>query len=197
MSIAYILILIRLLLAPTIVLFAMFYKDSGSVIVMLMTIGLLTDIFDGIVARHFNISSEKMRRMDSQTDLVFWLAVGYSSWHLFSDILQEYTFPIALMFFMELMCYVISIYKFKKETCTHAYLSKLFGIAMFVAFFNLFAFSKGGSTLTFAIIVGLISHLDRILITLILPKWAFDIPSFYHAYLARQGKEIKRYKIFN
>jgi CDP-diacylglycerol--glycerol-3-phosphate 3-phosphatidyltransferase len=196
-SIPYLLILTRFLLAPTIVLIAYQMNNCGFILAILMTIGLLTDIFDGIIARKLSLSTEKLRRMDSQTDLIFWLAIGYASWLLQSDILKNYVPSIVTIFSMEILCYAISIVKFKRETCTHAYLSKLFGLAMFAAFFNLLAFGQGGPVLVFAIIVGLISHLDRILITLILPHWTFDVPSFYHAYQIRKGKEIKKYKLFN
>ncbi len=162
-----------------------------------MTFGLLTDIFDGIIARQLNISNEKLRRLDSQTDLIFWLSIGFSAWHLKSGILENYTVSISVIFIMEILCYVISIYKFGRETCTHAYLSKLFGLSMFVAFFNLIAFNQGGIVLFSAVLIGLISHIDRILITLILNQWTYDVPSFYHAILIRQGKKIKKFKLFN
>ncbi|MDO7851535.1 CDP-alcohol phosphatidyltransferase family protein [Hymenobacter convexus] len=34
----------------------------------LLTLGVLTDVFDGIVARQLNISTEKLRRLDSAVD---------------------------------------------------------------------------------------------------------------------------------
>lgn len=98
---------------------------------------------------------------------------------------------------MEGMCYLISIMKFGKETCTHAYLSKMFGVTLLIAFTSLIGFNHAGIPFFTAIVFGLISHVDRILIALILPKWTHDIPSFYHAYLIRNGIEFKRNKLFN
>ena len=34
----------------------------------LLSLGLLTDIFDGIIARKLNVSTEKLRRQDSAID---------------------------------------------------------------------------------------------------------------------------------
>lgn len=48
-----------------------------------------------------------------------------------------------------------------------------------------------------AIMFGLISHIERILITLILPIWTHDIPSFYHGLLIRKGISFKRNKLLN
>jgi len=44
-------------------------------IVAAMTIGLLSDIFDGIIARRLGVATPSLRRLDSQTDAAFWLAV--------------------------------------------------------------------------------------------------------------------------
>jgi CDP-diacylglycerol--glycerol-3-phosphate 3-phosphatidyltransferase len=66
-----------------------------------------------------------------------------------------------------------------------------------MAFTSLIGFSKGGFFFFLALIVGYLSHLDRILITLLIPKWTHDIPSTYHAWLLRQGKTFKKFKLFN
>ena len=78
MPLPYILILFRFLLAPTILWIAYATPESVArpAIVIAIVVGLLSDIFDGIIARHRGISTVKMRRLDSQTDLVFWLSVG-------------------------------------------------------------------------------------------------------------------------
>jgi CDP-diacylglycerol--glycerol-3-phosphate 3-phosphatidyltransferase len=194
-NIPYLLIYIRLCLGPVIIYLA--YHGYDRLIAVLMTIGLLSDIFDGIIARQLSISTEKLRRCDSQTDLVFWLSVFYSSWVLHSTVLKNHIVPLVVLVCMELLCYLISIYRFRREASAHAYLSKLFGLMMFFAFFNLFYFGQGGIVLLSAIIIGLISYIDGILIVLTLPRWTHDVPSCYHAYLIKKGKEIKKYKLFN
>jgi phosphatidylglycerophosphate synthase len=48
--------------------------------VALLTIGLLTDIFDGIIARKLAISTQTLRRLDSTVDQVFFLAVAVATY---------------------------------------------------------------------------------------------------------------------
>nr|WP_199158090.1 CDP-alcohol phosphatidyltransferase family protein [Pedobacter sp. ASV2] len=198
MNLPQILILSRFLSAPIIIASAYFMGESSKIlIVVLMYIGLLTDIFDGIIARKQNISTEKLRRLDSQTDLIFWLSIAVATWILRADILKDNLTGIWIILMMEALCYVISLIKFKKETCTHAIISKIWGITLLIAFTGLIGFNQAGFTFYLTLIVGLISHLDVILIILILPEWKHDIPSFYHAIQIRKGKEIKRNKLFN
>ncbi|WP_062056302.1 CDP-alcohol phosphatidyltransferase family protein [Aquimarina longa] len=198
MNIPLALIVFRLLLSPIILGLAYFLGESSKLIILiLMYLGLISDILDGIIARKQNISSAKLRRMDSQTDMIFWLSLGFATWFLYPNLISENSLSIWTILGMELLCYVISIAKFKKETCTHAFLSKIWGITLLIAFTSLIGFNHAGVPFYLAIFFGLISHIDVLLIILILPKWTHDIPSTYHAYLIRKGVEIKRSEYLN
>lgn len=198
MNIPISLILFRFVLAPVILGLVYVYGESAKPIVLvLMYLGLISDILDGIIARKQNLSSAKMRRLDSQTDMIFWLSIGIATWMLYPQLIRENAVPIWTILAMEAACYAISLIEFKRETCTHAFLSKLWGITLLIAFTSLIGFNHAGIPFYTAIVMGLISHLDRILITLILPHWTHDIPSAYHAYLIRKGIPFKRNEFLN
>jgi len=197
-NIPYILIAIRFFLAP--VIFFLAYvkgEESRFLILALMFIGLLTDIFDGIIARKVGVSTEKLRRLDSQVDLIFWLSLGLATYFLNTELIKSHWQSIALIFIMEALCYIISILKFGKETCTHAFLSKMWGLSLLIAFTYLIGFQQAGWAFYLTITLGIISHIDVILIILILPKWQYDVPSFHHAWEIRQGKQRKKTTFFN
>jgi cardiolipin synthase (CMP-forming) len=192
------LILFRFLLAPTILCLAYYFGESSKMtILILMYLGLISDILDGIIARRQNSSTEKLRRLDSQTDMIFWLSIGFATWILYPELISKNLTSIRIILSMEILVYIISILKFKKETCTHAFLSKIWGITLLIAFTSLIGFNHSGIPFLMAIIMGIISHIDRILITLILPSWTHDIPSSYHAYLYRKGIQFKKNKYLN
>ncbi|WP_294283317.1 CDP-alcohol phosphatidyltransferase family protein [uncultured Chryseobacterium sp.] len=194
----YILIAVRFILAPVILLLA-YGKDERSsfLILSLMYFGLLTDIFDGIIARKAGVSSEKLRRLDSQTDLVFWLSLGVAAYLLNLELIKSEWKGIALLFTMEALCYIISWFRFGKETCTHAWLSKLWGLSLLLALTFLIGFQKTGWAFDLTVILGFISHVDVILIIILLPKWQYDVPSSYHAWRIRKGKHVKKTVLFN
>lgn len=197
-NIPYILIAIRFLLAPIIFFLAYLNgEESRFIILSLMFLGLLTDIFDGIIARKVGVSSEKLRRFDSQVDLVFWLSLAFAAYFLNPELIKSEWKNITLIFVMEALCYIISFVKFKKETCTHAFLSKMWGLSLLIAFTYLIGFQQSGWAFYLAIILGIVSHIDVILIILILPKWQYDVPSCYHAWNIRKGKQRKKSTLFN
>lgn len=192
------LILFRLLLVPIMIFLT--YKSGNEIrteLVILLFFGLLSDIFDGIIARKLGVSSEKLRRVDSQTDLIFWLCVAWCSWLLNPEIVLANKYSILLIFIMEALTYLYSILKFGKETCTHALLSKLWGITLLIAFTAMIGFGYSGFAFAIAIFFGIIGNIDVLLIIFFLPKWTQDVPSCYHAYLIKEGIPIKRNKLFN
>ena len=192
------LILFRLVLGPVMIALAYSYGQSVRLTLMfLLLAGILSDIFDGIVARDQGISTATLRRMDSQTDLIFWLCAGWCAWVLSPHIIISNKYAVIMLFVMEWLTYVFSFAKFGKETCTHALLSKLWGITLFAAFTAILGFDYAGVPLALAIIFGIISHLDVYLIILFLPRWTHDVPSSWHAWQIRQGRRIKKHKLFN
>ncbi|ROI00587.1 CDP-alcohol phosphatidyltransferase family protein [Chryseobacterium daecheongense] len=197
-TLPYLLIGIRFLMAPIILLLSYFKgEESRTLLLILMYFGLLTDIFDGIIARKTGVSSEKLRRLDSQTDLIFWLSLGFASYFINPELIKKEWAGILLILVMESLCYIISWWKFGKETCTHAFLSKMWGVSLLIALTYLIGFQQAGWAFNLAVGLGFISHLDVILIVLLLPKWQYDVPSSYHAWKIRKGKERKKTIFFN
>ncbi len=197
-TVPYILIAVRFILAPVIMALAYLQgEESRFLILTLMYTGLLTDIFDGIIARKVGVSSEQLRRLDSQTDLVFWLSLGFASYFMAPELITNEWPGILLIFGMEALCYLVSFLKFGKETCTHAFLSKMWGLSLLIAFTYLIGFQQAGWAFYLTVALGFISHIDVILIVLLLPKWQYDVPSSYHAWKIRQGKQRKKTVFFN
>lgn len=66
------LIYLRLIIGITIIFLSISHVENYKFIaVILFAIGLLTDIFDGIIARRLNISTQTLRRLYSATDRFF------------------------------------------------------------------------------------------------------------------------------
>jgi CDP-diacylglycerol--glycerol-3-phosphate 3-phosphatidyltransferase len=197
-KIPYLLILFRFLLGPFMIYLTYTHGSALRLLLaILLLLGILSDIFDGIIARKLGISTTFMRRLDSQIDVVFWLCAGWCAWLLNPEIITENRYAIITLFVMEGLTYVFSFAKFGKETCTHALLSKLWGITLFVAFTSVLGFGYAGVPFALAVIFGVISHIDVYLIIFFLPQWTHDVPSAWHAWQIRQGRAIKRNKLFN
>ncbi len=175
-----------------------FLKISNSEIIILILIyaGIIADIFDGIIARRLNISTESFRLLDTIFDLLFYFSILFYIFSINREAVIENRKLIICILSLEAMMYLISWIRFRKLPSPHAILSKFWGLYLIIEF-TLLILHIGGIHFTVALIIGLIAHIDRVLIYTLLKKWDHDIPSSYHALLLRQGKEIKRRKLFN
>jgi CDP-diacylglycerol--glycerol-3-phosphate 3-phosphatidyltransferase len=170
--------------------------SKKSIVLILMYAGIISDIFDGIIARRLNISTKNFRQLDTIFDLIFYFSILF---FIISINLQSILDTIVLIGFiltLEALMYIISLTRFRKLPSPHAILSKLWGIYIVVEF-SLLIIGISGYHFKIALVFGLIAHIDRVLIYILLRHWDHDIPSSYHAYMLRQGKQILRNKLFN
>lgn len=170
---------------------------ARSIIITLIALGLLSDIFDGIIARKLNISTARLRRMDSNADQFFWLCIVTGAYILSPEFFKDNLILIVILLLAEAVCYVICFIKFKKEVATHAISSKIWVLLLFATLIQVIA--SGNSVILFYVCfyVGIATRLEIISILLILKQWTNDIPSVFHAVSIRNGKPIKRHKLFN
>lgn len=165
--------------------------------VTLFTIGLLTDIFDGIIARRMNISTQNLRRLDSTIDLAFFIMVAIATFIECPQFFYDNHIKLIILLGLEALTYLVCFLKFRKEVATHAISSKAWALIVFATLVQIMV--SCNSTILFQICfyTGVLTRLEIIGILFLLRKWTNDVPSVYHAMLLRQGKEIKRHKLFN
>ncbi|WP_296143501.1 CDP-alcohol phosphatidyltransferase family protein [uncultured Flavobacterium sp.] len=165
--------------------------------VFLLTTGLLTDIFDGIIARKLNISTQKLRRLDSSIDQVFFVCVIASTYIQCPGFFQTNSLQFFILIGIESLTYAVCYLKFKKEIATHSIGAKIWTLVLFATLIQVIL--KCESQVLFAICfwLGILTRLEIIAIIFTLKNWTNDVPSFYHALKLRQGKDIKRNRLFN
>jgi phosphatidylglycerophosphate synthase len=192
------LILSRIVFGIAILLLAFYpMPHFRAIIITLIAIGLMTDIFDGIVARKLQISTVNLRRMDSNVDMFFWLCIVAACYVISPAFFQQNWIMLTILIGMEAASYIFSYIKFKKEIATHAIGSKLWALVLFATLIQLVA--TGSSVVLFNICfyLGVLTRLEIILMLIVIKKWTNDIPTLYHAFRIRNNKPIKRHKLFN
>ncbi|MFN8335688.1 MAG: CDP-alcohol phosphatidyltransferase family protein [Cyclobacteriaceae bacterium] len=183
-----VLILLRLAFGVLILIFAFFpFPDSPYWIVGLLTIGLITDIFDGVIARKLNVATTSLRRWDSGVDQFFFLAAGAAAYMLCPLFFKKHATLLILLLSAECLTYLVSFVKFKKEIATHSWGAKFWTLILCATLVRLILVCD--STLLFQLCfwVGMITRLEIVAIILILKSWTNDVPSVYHAFRLRKG----------
>ena len=165
--------------------------------IVLLSIGLLTDVFDGIIARKLNVSTPTLRRLDSTVDQIFFISFSTATYMQCPFFFMENKVELIILFGLECLTYLICFFKFKKEIATHSIGAKIWTLFLFATLIQLIW--QGQSVVLFAICFwgGVVTRLEIIGIVLLLKRWTNDVPSIFHALQLRKGKEIKRHKMFN
>lgn len=172
-------------------------NDYPIVATILISFGLLSDIFDGIIARKLNVSTEKLRRLDSTIDQIFYLSIVLASYIHCPDFFKNQKIDIGIILAIEALAYLLCFLKFKKEIAFHSIGAKIWSLFLFALLIQI-TFTCT-STIIFQLVfwIGIITRLEIIAIILTLKNWTNDIPTIYHAFQLRNGKIIKRNKLFN
>lgn len=183
------LIVLRFLLALLCLSLALIGRTRpvpGWEFVAILIAAILSDIFDGVIARRVGVATALLRRFDSQTDLVFWLSATAATLALHPDLVRRHAAEFMILITIEAGCYAVSVRRFGREACTHAFSAKAYGLGLFIGFTAMLGFGVGGPPVHLMFALGLLSGLDVLAILLLLPDWGHDVPSSYHAWLIRQ-----------
>lgn len=193
-----ILIFSRLIIGFVIVSLSLIKPENyRAIAVVLLSIGLLTDIFDGIIARYLNISTRKLRRMDSTVDQVFFVSVGVAAYIQCPVFFETNAYKIGILAGSEVLIYLVSFLKFRKEVATHSIGAKIWTLFLFGTLIQVILECQSVILFNLCFWIGLLTRAEIIAILLLLKTWTNDVPSVFHSIQLRKGKTIKRSKIFN
>ncbi|HEV3146322.1 MAG TPA: CDP-alcohol phosphatidyltransferase family protein [Gemmataceae bacterium] len=178
--------LFRLILGPAMLAIAWLEPNSGPWLALCLIPAILSDLFDGSIARRRNVAFTWMRRLDSQTDLLFWLCVLGCIAILHLPVIRRHWPFILGMLVLEATIYMFSFARFGREPCTHAYSAKAWSVFLVACFGVMLAWGEEYYALPILFGTYVVSWLDVILILSFLPTWRNDVPSCWHAFRQRQ-----------
>lgn len=176
----FILVYSRFVMAILIGIITWINMESAPVMIVgLMTAGLLTDIFDGIIARRLGVATEKLRVWDSNVDQFFWIVILFSVFILHASFFMENYLVIMAIVVLEAVAYMISFLKFNRPIATHSYMAKIWTLTLFAFLVDLTLHAKSNLLFWICAIMGIVSRVEIILIIALLKKWAPDVPSVF------------------
>ena len=196
--ISYWLIYLRMLLGPLLCLLCYLKVPAFPFFaVLIVLLGLLSDIFDGINARRQGISEERLRRMDSMADQLFFICIALTTYFTSREFYQHHTLEVLLLLSSEALIYLVSYCRFQRGVATHSIGAKLWTLFLTATLIELFIRNKSGWLFQVTIWLGIATRLEILGILIVVTSWAHDVPSIWHAWKLRKGLPVKRHKLFN
>jgi CDP-diacylglycerol--glycerol-3-phosphate 3-phosphatidyltransferase len=176
----YLLISLRLVLGPTLLIDSL-DGETNFWFVLGMLIALGSDYFDGVIARRLGLATKELRQADSYVDTFFLFCVAASLWFAHQEVVITFGAPLVVMFSLHILSIFYPLIKFGKFPAYHAYSAKVAGLFMILAVVVLFGYGPVGWLLWAAVILGSFSHLERIVISYMLPELVNDVSGVWQA----------------
>jgi CDP-diacylglycerol--glycerol-3-phosphate 3-phosphatidyltransferase len=121
-------------LGPIVALLAIYYPSRhafGNSLIF----ALLSDVFDGVIARRLTVATPTLRRLDSIADSLFYAGAGFAAWHLYPSVIREHFVALVVLASTEIVRYAFDLIKFRREASYHMWSSKAWGLLLFIGFF--------------------------------------------------------------
>ena len=148
---------------------------------------VLSDIFDGIIARHLGVSTVQLRQADSWADICLYVCIAISAWLVYPQVIVDFAVPLLVAIAAQLTLFTTSLFKFGQFPSFHTLTAKAWGITLLIATIGLFSFGYA-QTLWLAIAFCLLNSVEEIAMTVVLPEWQYDVLSIVHALRLRDNK---------
>ena len=165
----------RLALVPVLLLLAA--ADNPNAFVAVLAIAFATDAIDGYLARRFRLESALGAKLDSRADMALWLSLPIATWLLRPEFVRAEAVPIALLLASLVLPLVVGVAKFRRVPSYHTWLAKSTAVALSGAMLSVYL---DGPLWPFrlATVLALLSALEEVVITALLPEWRADVRSW-------------------
>jgi phosphatidylglycerophosphate synthase len=147
----------------------------------LLTVALLSDVFDGIVARRLGVATPLLRRADSLVDTAFYLCAAAALATRAPVVLRSHLVGIAVLGSLEVSRWVVERARYGRIASYHMWSAKLWGIALWLGFCEAFLTGRPGPLMQAAIATGILTDLEGLAASLVLSSWHHDVRSLWHA----------------
>jgi phosphatidylglycerophosphate synthase len=186
----------RLVVAILIIVFS-FLGVAPATIVSLSIYAILSDVFDGIIARHLKISTVEMRQLDTKIDTVFWFSCLFYICINHHAFLISHLLQIGVLVFSEFFIIGFGFVKFQERISYHTILSKFWAILLLWFFIDLVLNNSSNISFNISFWYGMVVQIEILLIAIILKNPQTDVPGLMPAIKLRKGIKISRNRLFN
>jgi CDP-diacylglycerol--glycerol-3-phosphate 3-phosphatidyltransferase len=177
---------LRLALAAGLVVGAVGHRGPGGAYVALLTAGLLSDIFDGVLARRWSVATPTLRRLDSFADVEFYGAALFAAWRLHPDAVLPLAPAILGLLALEAAVHLTSLLRWRVTQATHSWLAKGWGLTLWLAFAVLLGTGRSWGV-PVALAVGYAADLEVMAILLLSTTAPVDVRSVAAAWQGRRA----------
>jgi cardiolipin synthase len=178
MTTANLLTLSRLVTVPLIVLSA--WSQQPTWFAGLVAYALASDAVDGPIARRLGQATPLGARLDSIADAALYLTAPVAALVLYPVLRERERVTVIVVIAAYLLPIAVGFSKYRRLTAYHTIAARAAGVLLGVAFVVLVV-ARLTWPLRVAAVLLVLSAIEEITLTLVLPAWRANVPSLWHA----------------
>jgi phosphatidylglycerophosphate synthase len=158
---------------------------DGAALAGVVVAALVSDIYDGVLARRWGCDTAGVRLFDSMADTVFYLCTAAALWIGQPQLWRTYWGLLVGLLGVEVVRFAFDFAKFGKPASYHSYLAKSWGLVMAVAVVGVFAFGRVNVLVPVALVMGIVCDLEGLAMSVVMPVWRKDVKTIRAAWRIR------------
>jgi phosphatidylglycerophosphate synthase len=159
---------------------------NGITLAGIVVTALVSDIYDGVLARRWRCDTAGVRLFDSMADTFFYLCTAVALWMSQPQLWRSYGGLLVALLALEATRFAFDFAKFGKPASYHTYLAKTWGLVMAIAVIGLFALHRANVFVPLALALGILCDLEGLAMSLVMPAWRKDIKTLWAAWHLRR-----------
>lgn len=152
---------------------------NREVFILLLSINLISDILDGLIARLFKLETALGAKLDSLADVGTYLMAFLGMIVLEKEFVNKYQIPFAIIIGLWILPQVITLIRFKRLPSFHLWSNKILGYIQGIFIFSYFVFGFSEWYFYFMIICSALAYLEELIIATQIPDLASNLKSIF------------------
>ncbi len=175
----------RALAVPVLLVLA--FEEQRVAFTWVLIPALLSDVFDGWIARAFALESKLGAALDSAADSLMLFVSVYGIWVFHPEVIRDHAWVCGIAVGLWALEDVLALVRYGRLSSFHTYLSKLVAnlLGFFIGWLFLFGFQPW--MLYLAAGTSIVASLEELALLRVLPEWRTDVRGLW--WVLRKGRD--------
>lgn len=152
---------------------------NDTLFITLLSVNLITDILDGLIARVFSLQTELGARLDSLADIGTYIMAFAGMVVLEPTFVTAYRNEFIVLIALWILPQLVSLIRFRRFPSFHLWSYKATGYIQGIFIFTFFLYGFNKTYFYFMLIVSCLAYLEELLLVVLLPSLRSNLKSIF------------------
>lgn len=155
------------------------YTANRNLFILLISINLISDILDGMIARLFNLQTEFGAKLDSVADIGTYLMAFLGMITLEKAFVSSYKIEFIILIALWIIPQLCALIKFRRFPSFHLWSYKVTGYVQGIFIFSYFTLGFYQPYFYLMLLISCLAYLEELILVLMLPQLRSNLKSIF------------------